>query len=532
LEVQCGLWEREPVDLQKLWELDSNKLGLINEQVTQVNDISVPELLLDAQDAQKVLREMLASADCWEAVGDKPAAPAEGAVQQIAEADAAPPPGEVDVPRGPAFVALEKKVAELPGRNSQFYSEYKLDGAKEGVAVNHPGLVSAMCRIHTQESLEAQGVALERPHHLTGPPFHTIVDALKLDIIYSSASQLLAALQEIRDCKAFSVASIDNTFHHPPALGYAGITIRVKVPTRKGTQHVATIRLLLKELEELLETGTPEFEERIDAVISACAERSRITLAQPQALRQGILQLLDRTEGVELSDLEYTKTELVRTEAALNSSDSKGLLGKDRLACLRKLISALENRQKFREVQRTQDLRMRQQVADRAKRFKAPPAKEIPTGLHNPKLHQELDDRLGGMWDSWSSWPTRGQAGRTADAVRLTRLAQPRPDRSIQAQAKRAKDARKQEVSASSISKTMLSIRPSSPRRPATTWAGSAKRTNPRKILGTLPRSDQTSWMTHLFPECDLGSTSKSLKAPSSPKVVNSKQFSEEPSIL
>jgi hypothetical protein len=498
--------------------MDSNQVGFTNEQITQFEDISLNELLVDAQEAQTALREMLASTACWEPLITKtPKAKEEAGIE------ASPPAVQEkdDVPRGPAFAALQKKVAELPSQDGSTRLGYKLSGDKEGAVVKHAGLVSATCRVYTRDEVEAHVIAIERPHHGT-PPYHAIVDAIKLDIVYDSASKLLAALQEVLACKAFTVATVDNLFHHPLAMGHACVLVRVKVPVKGGREHVATIRLLLKELEDLLEAGIPDLEDRIDSVLVTCAERSRITLTQQQALHRWILQLLDRTEGIELSELEYTRKELARAEAAQERAGASDLILKDRTACLRKYIAALERRQFTRDDQRADDLKVRQEVAERSRRFKAPVEKEVPFGNHNPRLHKELDDRLLGMWDTWSSWPTRGQAGRTCDAVRISRLAQPRVDRSIHA---KPLPVRKEEVGPPSLPRSQF--RPRSPRTVSTTWCGSAKRTNPRKILGTLPRSDQTSWMSHLCPDSELMSTTKSLKASRSPR---SKELSEQPS--
>jgi len=515
LEAQCALWEREPEQLQKLWEMDSKILGFTNEWITQREGISLTELLDDAHEAQKTLQEMIAwSLKYWEPITKNPAEMGEAAEGLL---------------KGPAFSALEQKVDELPAQ----CTEYKLYAEHSGVMSKHAGLVSATCRTVSQADIEAQAVAFERPHHRT-PPYHVLVDVLQLYLVYSSAGTLLNGLQEILKCEAFSVATIDNTFHHPPALGHAGVTIRVRVPVKGGREHVATICLLLRDLLDLYETKSPELEERINAILAVCAERSRITpdhaSVQQTALAQWILQLLDRTEGMELIELDLTRKELARAEAAQVQHASSDLIKKDRLATLRKYVGALESRQSLRGKQRAEDLKTRQEVAERARRFKPPRYKEVPFGHHNPRLHDDLDTRMEGMFEAWSSWPSRGQCGRAADSVRIMRLAQPREDRSIDGQEKKALSARKGEIpSPPSMPKTMGSCRPRSPRTVSTSWTQPAKRTNPRKILGTLPRTDQTSWMQHVLPpEHELLSTSRSFHLPKSPP---SKQLPEQSSL-
>eukprot|EP00746_Dinoflagellata_sp_MGD_P091305 gnl/MRDRNA2_/MRDRNA2_36192_c0_seq1.p1 gnl/MRDRNA2_/MRDRNA2_36192_c0~~gnl/MRDRNA2_/MRDRNA2_36192_c0_seq1.p1 ORF type:complete len:917 (+),score=216.59 gnl/MRDRNA2_/MRDRNA2_36192_c0_seq1:76-2751(+) len=141
--------------------------------------------------------------------------------------------------------------------------------------------------------------------YMVQPPFNDLVDISRMAVVFDSVECLTAALTQI--VAAFDVVWVDNKFRNPSCVGYRDINLGIRHRVGEHQRvHLSEFQLLLRDFYVVKQGDGHKYYEKIRTTLANCG----VSNSHCNGILQLILRMLDCTNGQASRDAAFELQEV------------------------------------------------------------------------------------------------------------------------------------------------------------------------------------------------------------------------------
>eukprot|EP00746_Dinoflagellata_sp_MGD_P146798 gnl/MRDRNA2_/MRDRNA2_79232_c0_seq2.p1 gnl/MRDRNA2_/MRDRNA2_79232_c0~~gnl/MRDRNA2_/MRDRNA2_79232_c0_seq2.p1 ORF type:complete len:720 (-),score=169.26 gnl/MRDRNA2_/MRDRNA2_79232_c0_seq2:20-2179(-) len=205
-------------------------------------------------------------------------------------------------------------------------------GCAKGGIVTDPGIKSAA-------RVEEKAKSRQRPHD-PEPPYHCLVDASRLGLVYHKVGALFDGLNYL--LQKAECLWVDNKFARPSALGYSDVNVGVRT-----LGHISEVQLSVDAMFNVKMSVGHEHYETIRSVLA----QQGIAGRDMDGVQRLILKELDRTDGADIQEMFQLEAEVEQgLLPAMEEANLLGVMSDHEVATVKKSLEASKLRPMLREI--------------------------------------------------------------------------------------------------------------------------------------------------------------------------------------